>query len=185
MVTLGWFLIGCATGALALIAISFMFAPKLNVPADSQRSKMKDAIKEIELIGSIKYRIEKINEITQLQLSLLSQMDRPSASASHSRYKNEIVRHMKQLEEEKFNIFRSILKDGFDGNINVSIDGKMQSLKISEVIAMYDGQQQQPNPPQNKTDSISPREEKRLRLVINNKGNQDDQAPNPSDPTLH
>lgn len=179
------FVLGLIVGAAFITMLSFLLSPSIAAPTAAQQSKINKAFKEIELIGSIKYRIEKVNELTKIQLGLLSQMDRPNASAAHSRYKNDIARQMKQIEEEKMSVFRSIIKDGFDPNLSIQIDGKPQSLKMSEVVSMYDGNQ--PNSsPQKKTDPISPsREEKRLRLVVSDKGNHDEQAPNPSNPTIH
>jgi len=103
------------------------------------KKAVRDAIKDIELIGSIKYRFTKVSEITDRQMQLISSTERPSASAAHSRHKNSIVGELKALEQEKIEIFKSILADGVDPQLSIVIDGQQQNIKMSEAVAIFEG----------------------------------------------
>jgi hypothetical protein len=133
-----------------------------HITKDEKQSTDK-LIKNIELMGSVKYRFTRVNEITEQQLNLIGRAERPSASAAHSRSKNDIVGQIKALEEEKIEIFRSILKDGLDPKLQIMIEGKPQIIKMSEAVAMHDGTMEYPQP---ETDPIKPRNNG-LKLVHN------------------
>ncbi len=129
--------------------------------AKKEGDSFKKTLKDIELMGSVKYRFTKVNEITEQQLNLIGRAERPSASAAHSRSKNDIVGQIKALEEEKISIFRSILKDGIDPKLQIIVDGKPQTIKMSEAVAMHDGTQAYP---ESKTEPMKPRNNG-LRLI--------------------
>lgn len=140
-----------------------------------QRKKIdsKKLYRDIELIGSVKYRFTKVNEITEKQLELVSRTDRPSASAAHSRNKNNIVSEIKALEEEKMDIFRSILNDGIDPNLQMIIDGQPQTIKMSEAVAMHENNYATSSI---KTESKKPRKNP-LKLVANREDNNEFEDP--------
>lgn len=133
-------------------------------------------IKNIELLGSIKYRVTQISNITDRQIELASRTERPSASAAHSRYKNDIVGELKSLEEDKITIYRSILKDGIDPELQMIMGGELKTLKMSEVIAIHDGKTDNL-----KTDPIKSRNNG-LHLVTKNEAQNDVTTSNPEIP---
>ncbi len=135
------FFLGIVAGAAVTTLAGLIYGTSL---AKQEDVKVKEAMKNVELLGSVKYRFTKVNEITEAQLNLINQAERPSASASHSKHKNDIVGQIKALEEEKIEIFRSILKDGVDPKLSIMTDGKMQSIRMSEAVAMHDGTQTYP-----------------------------------------
>lgn len=130
------FFLGMVAGALVLLAALLSYSGELSKKEDVA---LKKTLKDIELMGSVKYRFSKVNEITEQQLALISRAERPSASAAHSRSKNDIVGQIKALEEEKISIFRSILKDGIDPKLQMIVDGKPQTILMSEAVAAHDG----------------------------------------------
>ena len=92
------------------------------------------------IIESVQSRLNEVHEIFAKQHALHAALDMPSKNATHSRYKNGLVGELKELEEKKYNILQSILKDGHDPIIGVvNEDGTKQDMKLSEFVAQYDG----------------------------------------------
>jgi hypothetical protein len=130
------FFLGMLAGALILLLAGLVYGGEISKKEDAA---LKKSLKDIELMGSVKYRFTKVNEITEQQLNLISRAERPSASAAHSRSKNDIIGQIKALEEEKMVLFRSILKDGIDPKLQMIVDGKPQTILMSEAVAAHDG----------------------------------------------
>lgn len=134
-------------------------------------------LKKTELVGSAKLRFNKIEDITADQLSLIKQLDMPSSSASHSRYKNTLIRQLSDMENEKIEIMRSIVKDGIDPVVSFSIDGEIQKMKMSEAVTRHDAKSNV-----TKTDSKIPHKKNKLQLVTNNEDKPNEQSNNPKIP---
>jgi hypothetical protein len=134
---MGLILLGAVIGSLFTLIIFAIMGTHLSKKYDNE-TDLKDTISDIELMGSVKYRFSKVTEITERQLELVSRTERPSASAAHSRHKNSIVGELKSLEQEKIEIFRSILKDGIDPKLQIVIDGKPSTMKMSEAVELFD-----------------------------------------------
>lgn len=95
---------------------------------------LEDAMKDLELMGSIKERFKKVDEMIQEQLNLMSMIDGPSKGASHSRYKGEIARRIKELEESKLDIYKTILADGIDPILTAVVEGDTSKMKLSDAV---------------------------------------------------
>jgi hypothetical protein len=130
--------------------------------------------KDIDKILSIRERFARASKITDEQMSLLSGVERPSASALHSKHQNSIISELKKLEEQKMDIFRSILKDGVDPNLSIMVDGKPTTMKMSEAVSLYESH----NKPYDKTDTKNTRSN--LRLITNEANDGSSQEENPS-----
>ena len=152
----------------------------------SLKKEIYRAYEEGVKFGAVRLKIERINEISQEQVAYISNLDRPNASAAHARHKNTVVSTIKQLEEEKLELFRSILKDGADPTLTVNIDGTIKQMKASELLPLLEsGNIPQAETPQSKTDSNSPGSAThKLRVVKSTQENKDDRS-NPSDPAVH
>ncbi len=164
-----FFFLGAATTIL-LLYLSVRDTPK-------KTKDMNKLIDDIEKVGSIKYRFKQAQDIADVQLELLARVSRPNASASHSRYKNDIVGQLKDLERQKMDIFRSILADGVDPNLIMILNGEQTTVKMSEAVAMYDaenGEYKRPASPP-KTDPINPRNG--LKLIVDNGDKNDTSDP--------
>lgn len=164
------FVFGMITGASLILLILGIVGSHLSKRYDNE-TDLKDTIKDIELMGSVKYRFTRVTEITDRQLELVTRAERPSASAAHSRHKNSIIGELKALEQEKIEIFRSILADGIDPKLSIVIDGKPSTMKMSEAVALYDTNAgNAPSAPQSKTETNTPRNNG-LKLVHNQESN--------------
>lgn len=107
--------------------------------------------------------LQQLRDVSEQQSNLALQLDRPSSSASHSRFKNEIVQKLKSLNEDRTRIMQEIVDSGADPVLRVIMpNGTANDMKISEIINMH-------NKPDN-TDSIKPRK-RHLRLIKNEDNN--------------
>lgn len=145
-----------------------------------EKEDIDKMIDEIAKIKTVKAKFVEINEITDEQLELIAHVERPSASASHSRHKNGIVQRIKDLEERKLELFHEILDTGIDPVITIYIDGEEKKIRMSEAVKL---REEQIDDYDNNTDSKSPRGNvSHLKLVTDEE--QVDE-PNPSNPTIH
>lgn len=152
------FVLGFITGITSLIVYANFQVKKSEKIEDKEINKMK---KDIDLVLSVKERFNEVTKITEQQMALLSGAERPSASALHSKHQNSIVGELKKLEEKKVAIFRSILVDGLDPKLNIMVDGKPTTMKMSEAVSLYDSHQKLPL----KTETNTSRGN--LRLITN------------------
>lgn len=142
---------------------------------------MKEELQKAELMGSVNYRFKQINEMTKRQMDLVSQMEAPSKSAAHSRNKSALSGELKQLEEQKLEIFQSFLNDNIDPVITVlNSDGEPSSMKVSEFMGLDETKEDLPNDtdPKNHRRSI-------LKLVEETNDEQDGNTDHTDDPTFH
>lgn len=106
-------------------------------------------------VKKVKDLILKAEEIAKKQIELSGAAQQPSKGAAHSRWKNDIIGLMKQLESDKMDIFRAIVAEGYDPKIGVMMpDGVVEQFPMSEAVKMWeeeDAMKQPPPPPQNHT----------------------------------
>ena len=176
----GW-LLGILTFAL-LIAYQVRKLDKKSKKSVEQQ--IKEMEKQLEVIGKVKALFSEASEATEEQMSLVAQIERPSASASHSRYKNDIIQRIKSLETRKLEIFQEILDTGLDPVISIMSDGEPKEVKMSEALALRKAEDDDFTPP-SKTDSNNPQGNvSHLKLVKKEELDDDGKSTN-SDPTLH
>jgi hypothetical protein len=152
------------------------------------KKELLNAYEEGVKHGAIKLKIERINEISKIQLDYIGALDRPNASASHARHKNNLVSQVKSLEEEKITLFKSILEDGMDPLLTVVIDGVTKNLRASELLPILESGHVPPAETlESKTDSNSSVSTKsKLYVVKPTQENTDDRGEsNPSNPAIH
>lgn len=181
-------------GLCAGTGLGFLF--KLEYQRYNVRVILKNLKKELIIaydegvkFGAVKLQLQRINEISKIQMDFMGALDRPNASAAHARHKNSIVSQVKALEEEKVTIFKSILKEGADPMLSVVINGETKSLRASELLPILEGKDELPadTTPQTKTDSNSSVSAKtKLHVVKLTQENTDDGSKsNPGDPAVH
>lgn len=86
----------------------------------------------------IEKKIEEIGEITDKQAKLLNNVHKPSTGAAHSRWKNDAIAQLKELEANKINIMETILDISGDFKLQVvNQDGDTSSKLLSEIIQQY------------------------------------------------
>jgi hypothetical protein len=89
-------------------------------------------------VPSVNKRFSRIKEIINEQLDLQSYAEGPQKNSMDGKNKNSMIRTIKSLEEEKNDIFRSIINDGHDPKITVmGLDGVVTEMKLSEFMAIY------------------------------------------------
>lgn len=118
--------------------------------------------------------INKLNNLSDEQISLVNQLDYPSRGASHSRWKNETITRLKELEKNKFVILKALLSDGYDAELKYIIPntGEHKMMKISEMLAAGMLDDDYIDDPVNKNDHIKP--SRKLRLIKGNKEHNND-----------
>ena len=122
---------------LAFIAIYIMWLGH-SLEKDSNKKKVKSA-EAHEMIGSIKYRFKEIESITVKQLELMDLIQAPNKGAAHAKGKRGILKNITELEDSKMDIFRSILKDGFDPKVTIyDENGEKVDMKMSAALKKSD-----------------------------------------------
>lgn len=128
------FFIGLIVGFIITTGIVLYLGKKsLSKKLESKLDSLKDATKKIE---SVSDRMKKVKDIVNQQLDMQAQATMPQKNGLDGKYKNGLIREIKRLEEEKHEILKSILKDGFDPEIT-TIDeaGIVTSMKLSQFMA--------------------------------------------------
>ena len=184
-----WFIAGIAAGIAIATILALRWSTRATLLVKDTLNSASDSVKKLaqdpKLLDSVRERISRVTEIADKQEVLIISAQTPSASASHARYKNTLIRELKALEQEKMDIFKSIVNDGIDLKMKTTIDGKEQIISMSEILKKYEDV----NPPasvtpmkqSNKTDTNLPKKKNPLRLVVNNRGDKDESG----DPKVH
>ncbi len=125
LTVLAFFLLGMISGACLTIATTVLIGKRL-MNKDSTKKRPE----------TVNERMKKVKAITEEQLDLQSGAQGPQKNSLHGRYKNGLIGRIKELEEQKNDILRSILADGFDPEITV-MDGSgvVSTIKLSEFMA--------------------------------------------------
>jgi len=139
--------------------------------AEYALQELNDAMKDLELIGSIKQRFKDVEVLVHEQLSLMGALDAPSSSASHSKHKSDLISRIKQLEEEKLIIYKTILADGINPTLTAIIDGDATKMKLSDAVHEMESALEKVSPLPPKTDSKKPRKNF-LKLVKSENANE-------------
>ncbi|CAM6003918.1 unnamed protein product [Sphagnum balticum] len=84
---------------------------------------------------TIKERLLKASDIAQAQMSVRAQMDMPSKNALHSKYKNDLMLELQEMEQQKLDLLRTILIEGYNPMITVlNESGKKTEMPLSEYV---------------------------------------------------
>lgn len=171
MVNLVFFLfgltLGTATGAFIIYRYySGLMIKETEALLKEVQEKIATGSKNLELLGSLKYRISQVNEMSLQQTKLLDSLNKVSQEESQ-----HIVLIVKDLEHRKFAIFKSMLADGVDSEVKVLTQQGEKMMKMSDALALYETNNK-------KTD---PRPSSRKLRLVNNEGDEDE----PSNKTLH
>lgn len=128
------FLLGLFTGVAAVFTTGYLM-----LRGDRKKLKKElDAIKSKQLTEkqyeSVRPRLKKAAEISNKQLELYMQTQEPSKNSLHSKWKNDLIYQIKELEKEKRTVLRSIIKDGLDPELELKDEktGQKYQTKLSE-----------------------------------------------------
>jgi hypothetical protein len=130
----GFYMLGFLSGCIFLIGLSYLSIRRDTASLDKLTKEVLDEAEDLKKkYQTVKPRLKKAAEISNQQLDLLAQTQAPSMNALHSKFKNELVGQIKSLENEKRDLLRSILKEGFDPNLTIGTpDGGKEVLRLSE-----------------------------------------------------
>ncbi len=134
------YLSGFISGLIAMAGVVFHIG---NKALNSGKKRAKELAKQIQsedvVQAALEPRMARIKDIAKMQMDMQAAHDGPQRNAMDGKYKNSLMRQMKELEEEKVTILNSIVKDGFDPDVNVvKEDGTSHVVKLSEFLAGYD-----------------------------------------------
>lgn len=131
------YMAGVCTGVvLMFIWVLYIGQKASNKLKQMTPDKVKSASSK-EKPKNITDRMKRVREITEEMISLNQASDGPQKNALHGKDKNRNIARMKALEEEKNDILRSILRDGFDPELNAMDEsGTITQMKLSEFMAM-------------------------------------------------
>lgn len=117
---------GRATSTTAAPPGSSQIATDLGAMPVDKRNRIMAIIKEVAVCS-------------EQQGAYLGQINQPSKNALHSKFKNDIIRHIKDLETRKIDLFRRILKEGYDPEIpSTAPDGTAVRVKLSVAVAQHE-----------------------------------------------
>lgn len=129
-------------GVLAIFMLGFLFGVYTTltlITAIGQRAinkRKKELEKSTPKMESVSSRMKRVKDITSEQMDIQGATSGPQKNAMHGKYKNGLVSRLKELEEQKNEILKSIVIDGFDPEISVmDTDGTVATIKLSEFLA--------------------------------------------------
>jgi hypothetical protein len=131
------YLLGLGMGFGAFVAYGSYQVGKLKKKRDELFEEVKKKAMDMESkTSSIRERLAEASKLAQVQADLRSQAEMPSKNSTHSRHKNGIISEIQLLEQQKLDILRTILAEGFNPVITVVHDGgAKQEVSLSEYVA--------------------------------------------------
>lgn len=106
---------------------------EIKAQAEQFIAEMENTFKKVEAIQNTLRELGKLNEE---ELDLISHIDRPNASASHSLYKNKLIGQLKVVRERRIDLVKLLLSFGYDP-LTSFIDENNQkvSMRLSDILA--------------------------------------------------
>ena len=84
---------------------------------------------------SVSDRLVKVKELTDYQLDMQSATSGPQKNALDGKYKNSLNATIKKVEEEKTELLKSILNDGYDPEVMTQGPNGIEKMKLSALMA--------------------------------------------------
>ena len=144
-----------SSATLAIFAISFMAMGSRkslgSIVKDTNTSTTKRKID----VAKVTQLIKDAEGLAKQQSDLAGQAQQPSKGAAHSRWKNDLIAQMRDLESQKIDVFRKIVAEGYDPKIGVLMPGgEVEQLPMSEAIKIWEIEDSAKSPPAPAPDSI-------------------------------
>lgn len=141
MELLAAFMLGILVGTGGMTAFVMYLG---NKGLKEKKAKLEAVKKTAE---SLEKRMKRVREITKEQVDLANRADGPQKNSLDGKYKNGLIGQIKKLEEERNDIMRSILKDGFDPELTTMDEiGVVTKMKLSEYMAYMGIKMEKPAP---------------------------------------
>jgi hypothetical protein len=88
------------------------------------------------IAGSVNYRFKQIKKLTEKQFDIAKMIEGPSRGPSFSKYRRQAQKDIQELEDQKLEIFRSMVDDNVDPLIStLDLQGNERKLRVSEMLA--------------------------------------------------
>lgn len=131
------YLLGFGMGFGAFVAYGAYQMNKLQKKKDGLLQEVKKRAAELDAkSSSIKERLAQASKLAHAQADLRAQAEMPSKNSTHSRHKNGLISEIQLMEQQKLDILRTILAEGFNPVITVVHDGgTKQEVPLSEYVA--------------------------------------------------
>lgn len=151
LVILSFYMLGIITGAIGIVTMTLAHANK------TAKNKLKALSTDKPTVDQ---RMKKVKELVAEQLELSRRADGPQKNGLDGKYKNQLIRQLKALEEEKNDILRSIILDGEDPTLTTMDEsGTVTQMKLSEYMA-YMGVTMAP-----KKETVAPKQEPKTERI--------------------
>lgn len=129
VILLAFFVLGVIFGALGMVVLTVYIGMR-------GINKRKEETTKSKSKNSINDRMKRVKDITVEQMELSQHADGPQKNGLDGKYKNGIIRQIKQLDEEKNQLLVSILEDGHDPDLTtMDSSGVVTQMKLSEYMA--------------------------------------------------
>jgi hypothetical protein len=162
------FVWGMLIGVTAFVGYGMYQVRKIKKAKTSLLEEVKKKAVDLEQkYGSVKDRLLKAAQIAQTQMELRSQAEMPSKNSLHSKYKNGLAAEINELEQQKLDVLKSVLAEGFNPMITVIHDGgSKEELPLSDYVLMSQdavnsiaGNKKEvtPPPPPTSPESVAPK----------------------------
>jgi ABC-type phosphate transport system auxiliary subunit len=131
------YLLGLTTGFVAFLIYGVYQVRELKQKRDNLVGEVKKKALEMEAQStSIKERLTQASKLAQTQAQLRSQVELPSKNSTHSKHKNGLISEIQDLEQQKIDILKTILAEGFNPVITVVHEGgAKQEVPLSDYVA--------------------------------------------------
>lgn len=131
VVILASFILGMVATLIILGVWTFFLYKKQN----KEKIKVTEELDKAKSgYASVKERLNKVRELTKVQMTLSSQVEIPQKNSLDGKFKNSFSKEVKKIEEEKAVILRSILADGYDPEVSTLGDSGTETMKLSQFL---------------------------------------------------
>lgn len=131
-----FFMLGMLTGAAIFVGYGYYQFNKIKKAKENLLDQLYKKTAEVEQKKElIKDRLTQASELAKMQMELRAQAEMPSKNAVHSKYKNDLVHEINDMEHRKLDLLRTILAEGFDPTITVFDEtGQRNEVPLSSYV---------------------------------------------------
>lgn len=136
VVILASFLLGAVVTLFLLVVWAlFLYKKQQKTKGSEGPLKPNESLEKTKPL-SVQERLSKVRELTSIQIKLSSQVEIPQKNSLDGKYKNGLSKEIKKIEEEKTEILRSILSDGYDPDVSALDEGGYKTMKLSQFLGI-------------------------------------------------
>ena len=134
--------------------LSYLFTSRILLPRGYRAVSQADIEKitnRANKVGYTECKLDIVDSINQDQFALIDKLNAPNVSASHSKYKRELMQEIRELDDRKLDILKSIHDDGVELNLTITdgFDGETKQISLSEFIKEHFPEESHQEPQEN------------------------------------